>query len=100
MGAKTRSSTDALITQAKLVQRLQTERRKLRRKLAAVEKELKTERKALKALQADYDSRRRPDIAPSRLHSGTTGYALHDDLGSAILAGLESGETQIVKRKH
>lgn len=62
---------DDLIRRARELQRLVTQRRKLKRQLRKVESDIKHARKLLAAVkQASED--RRPDIAPSRLHAGVT----------------------------
>jgi hypothetical protein len=68
-----------LIRRARELQRLVTKRNRLRRNLRAVEGDIRTARKALKAIQQASEGRR-PDVAPSRLDAGTTGLGLlHPD---------------------
>jgi uncharacterized protein YlxW (UPF0749 family) len=71
-----------LIRRARELQRLVTKRNRLRRQLRAVEADIRTARKALKAVQQASEGRR-PDVAPSRLDAGTTGLGLlhpeHDE---------------------
>ena len=62
-----------LILRARELERLLRSRRKLRRQLRAVEGDITHVRKVLKALQYASEGRR-PDIAPSRLDAGATGY--------------------------
>jgi hypothetical protein len=62
---------DELIARARELQRLLTQRRKLRRQLRAVDADVRHVRKMLKALKAESEQRR-PDAAPSRLHAGVT----------------------------
>jgi len=64
-----------LIRRARELQRLVTKRNRLKRNLRAVETEIKTARKALKAIQQVSEGRR-PDAAPSRLHAGVTAVGL------------------------
>lgn len=66
-----------LITRARELQRLATRRRKLRRQLKAVDVEIRQARKALSAVRRASEGRR-PDVAPSRLTGGATGYAAPD----------------------
>lgn len=66
-----------IITRARELQRLQTQRRKLRRQLRAVDTDIRLVRKVLKSLQHASEGRR-PDIAPSRLNNGVTGYLRED----------------------
>jgi len=63
-----------LLTAARAVARLQTKRRALRRQLKEVEALLRHERRMLRAL-ANRNDERRPDVMPSRLFGGATGYA-------------------------
>jgi len=63
-----------LLTAARAVARLQNKRRALKRQLKEVEGELRHERKMLRAL-ANRNDERRPDVLPSRLFGGATGYA-------------------------
>ena len=65
------SYEDEIIRRARELQRLVTQRRKLKRQLKAVEKDVKHARKALEALKHASEGRR-PDAAPSRLHNSVT----------------------------
>jgi len=68
-----------LIRRARELQRLVTKRNRLKRNLRVVEADIKTARKAIRAIQHASEGRR-PDIAPSRLHAGVTGVGLmHPD---------------------
>ena len=62
-----------LLTAARNVARLQAKRRRYRRLLRELDAELRHERKMLKAIAGRNDERR-PDVAPSRLTHGATGY--------------------------
>lgn len=64
-----------LIRRARELQRLVTKRNRLRRNLRTVEADIKTARKALRAVRQASEGRR-PDIAPSRLHAGVTAIGL------------------------
>lgn len=64
-----------LLRSARALARLQTQRRKLRRQLRAVETDIKLERKTLKALAAQ-DRDREPDVMPSRLFGDGAGYKM------------------------
>jgi prefoldin subunit 5 len=66
-----------LINRARELQRLQTRARKLRRQLRTTEQDIRHVRKVLKSLQHASEGRR-PDIAPSRLFNGVTGYLKGD----------------------
>ena len=67
------SYEQSIIDHARALQRHLTQRRKLRRQLKACEAAVKHERKMLKAVQASSEQRR-PDVMPSRLTNGATGY--------------------------
>jgi phage shock protein A len=62
---------DELIARARELQRLLTQRRKLRRQLRLVELDVRHVRKMLNALKAA-SQQRRPDAAPNRLTAGVT----------------------------
>lgn len=62
-----------LVRTLRAITRLQTQARKLRRQLKQNKQDLRFERKALKALQGELEQRR-PDIFPSRLDGGATGF--------------------------
>jgi hypothetical protein len=88
---------DDLINRARELQRLATKRRKLRRQLKAVDVEIRHARKALNAIK-QASAGRRPDIAPSRLHAGVTGFdhaeakAIAADELSPMINPLESSD--------
>jgi hypothetical protein len=89
MTAKPRADAAAsyendLIKRARELQRLATRRRALRRQLKAVDADIRHARKMLNAIK-QASAGRRPDIAPSRLHAGVTGY----DFGAAKDAAAE-----------
>lgn len=63
-----------LIRTARAVLMLQRRIAKARRQIKGWQTELKHERKMLRGLA--YAAENRPDVAPSRLTGGTTGYAL------------------------
>jgi multidrug resistance efflux pump len=62
-----------LLTAARAVARLQAKRRSLRKRLKEVEAELRHEKKMLRAV-ANRNDAPRPDVMPSRLFNGATGY--------------------------
>jgi hypothetical protein len=62
-----------LIAAARGLQRLATKRRALVKRLKALDAEIRHERKMLNALRHGSEASR-PDVAPSRLHAGVTGY--------------------------
>lgn len=64
-----------LIKTARELQRLATRRRKLRRQLKQTDQEIRHVKKTLNALRHASEGRR-PDIAPSRLDNGVTGFAM------------------------
>lgn len=64
-----------LLTAARNVARLQAKRRRYRKLLREIDADLRHERKMLKAIAGRNDERR-PDIAPSRLTNGATGYVV------------------------
>lgn len=61
-----------LIKRARELQRLATRRRKLKRQLKEVDREIKICRKFLSAIKQASEGRR-PDIMPSHLTNGVTG---------------------------
>jgi len=63
-----------LLTAARTVARLQAKRRRYRRLLREIDAELRHERKMLKAIASRNEPERRPDVAPSRLFHGASGY--------------------------
>lgn len=65
---------DELVALTRDVERLRRERRKWARKLRATEKELKATRREQRALLAQIKGERAPDIMPSKLTAGATGY--------------------------
>jgi len=67
------TTTEAeLIRIVRAVARLQAQRRKLRRQLKAIEKDLRIERKHQRAIVQELEQRR-PDVAPMRLFAGAVG---------------------------
>lgn len=71
---------DELIARARELQRLCTQRRKLRRNLKKVEQDIRHVRKMLSALKAASEARR-PDAMPSQLTAGVTAVGvLHSEI--------------------
>jgi hypothetical protein len=66
---------DEMIKRARELQRLATRRRKLKRQLKETDVAIKHCRKMLNAVRQASEGRR-PDIMPSRLDNGATGYVL------------------------
>lgn len=66
---------DEMIKRARELQRLATQRRKLKRQLKQCDSAIKHARKMLNAVRQASESRR-PDVAPSRLTNGATGLVL------------------------
>lgn len=65
---------DELVALTRDLERLRRERRKWNRKLKATDTELRAVRREHKALLMQVKSERAPDIVPSRLHGGATGF--------------------------
>jgi len=65
---------DELVALTRDVERLRRERRKWARKLKATTTELRAVRREQRALLARIKTERAPDIMPSRLTAGATGY--------------------------
>jgi hypothetical protein len=75
---------NTLLDAARTVARLQAKRRRYRKLLREIDAELRHARKMLRAL-ANRNDDRRPDIAPSRLTNGATGYVAARHLASCVL---------------
>jgi phage shock protein A len=86
---------DDLINRARELQRLATKRRKLRRQLKAVDVEIRHARKALNAIK-QASAGRRPDVAPSRLHGGVTGFD-HTAAKASAAAALDGDLSDLME---
>lgn len=64
-----------LIKRARELQRLATKRRRLKRQLKQVEKDIRHSRKFLAAIKQASEGRR-PDVMPNRLDAGVTGFTM------------------------
>lgn len=64
-----------LIALTREIESYRRKKRNLRKKLKAVESDLRLSLKTRKALLARIDAARAPDVFPSRLTNGATGYA-------------------------
>jgi hypothetical protein len=82
---------DELVALTRDVERLRREKRKWARKLRAADKELKATRREQRALLAQIKTERAPDILPSKLTAGATGYRRPADRGRHLASCLYEG---------